>query len=393
MQVKKRNGQFEPVSMDKILKRIEWQMYGLNRKFIEPIDIAKKVVEGLVDGISTRELDNLAVETAAFLISNHPDYSILASRIALSNLYKETNNSFADTIEYIESNTERLDLKLCQIVKKYKTLIDSKIDNSRDSIFDYFGFKTLEKSYLIRVEDKVVERPQYMWMRVSIGIWGENLEEAFKTYDQMSQGYFTHATPTLFNSGSRRPQMSSCFLIANKGDSLEGIMETCTDVAKISSAAGGIGLHVHDIRADGSHIHKSGGTSKGLLPLLRTYNELCKYWDQCFTDTTLVLTDSGYESISSLKLGQKVKTSDNSYNEIKVVKEFDYKGSLVVIKVNNNIIQVTPKHNFLVIKNSKGENREKIINDLKIGLKKVEWLEADQLTDKDVILTYGKGLL
>lgn len=280
MKVKKRSGELEDVSTDKILKRIEQQMYGLNRKFVEPMDVAKKVIEGLIDNVSTKELDNLAVETAAYLTSVHPDYSTLASRIALSNLYKETSSSFSVTVDLIFNNTQRLDSEFHKVVMKNSHLIDNKIDNDRDSIFDYFAFKTLEKSYLIKIDEKVVERPQYMWMRVAIGIWKSNLEEAFKTYDQMSQGDFTHATPTLFNSGSINPQMSSCFLIANKGDSLEGIMETCTDVARISAAAGGIGLHVHDVRANGSHIKKSGGTSKGLLPLLRTYNELAKYWDQ-----------------------------------------------------------------------------------------------------------------
>lgn len=280
MQVRKRNGNLEEVSFDKILKRIEHMMNGLNRTFVDPVEVSKKVIEGLMDGVTTKQLDNLAAETAAMLTTNHPDYSVLASRIAISNLYKETLDSFSETVSYIHSNTKRLDSKLYNIVITNRDLIDSKIKNERDSIFDYFGFKTLERSYLIHVGDKIAERPQYMWMRVAIGIWGENLDEAFKTYDLMSQGNFTHATPTLFNSGTPRPQMSSCFLIANKGDSLEGIMETCTDVAKISALAGGIGLHVHDIRANGSHIHKSGGTSKGLLPLLKTYNELAKYWDQ-----------------------------------------------------------------------------------------------------------------
>lgn len=280
MQVKKRDGRLEPVSMDKVLKRIEYQMTGLNKKFVEPILVAQKVVQGLYDGVTTVELDNLAAETAAGLTGTHPDYSTLASRIALSNLYKETPNTFSEAIGFINNNSKRLDLYFCNIVQANAEEINAVIDNSRDSIFDYFGFKTLERSYLIKVEEKIIERPQYMWMRVSIGIWGSNLEEAFKTYHLMSQGYFTHATPTLFNAGTPKPQMSSCFLIANKGDSLEGIMETCTDVAKISAAAGGVGLHIHDVRAAGSYIHKSGGTSKGLMPLMKTYNELAKWWDQ-----------------------------------------------------------------------------------------------------------------
>jgi ribonucleoside-diphosphate reductase alpha chain len=280
MKVVKRNGRLENVSLDKILTRIEKQMFGLNKKHVDSVEISKKVVDGLVDGISTKELDNLTVETAAMLTSNHPDYSILAARIAISSLHKETSPSFSESVEKIYKNTTLLNKEFYNIVTENAELIDSKIDHSRDLMFDYFGFKTLERAYLIKVDKKIVERPQYMWMRTAVGIWGNNLEEAFKTYDLLSQGYFTHATPTLYNAGGTRQQLSSCFLIANKGDSLEKIMETCADVSKISSLAGGIGLHIHDVRAEGSFIHKSGGTSKGLLPLLKTYNELAKWWDQ-----------------------------------------------------------------------------------------------------------------
>ena len=280
MQVRKRTGELENVSMDKILQRIKKQSYGLNKKFVEPVDVAKKVIDGLMNGVTTRELDNLAAETAAMLTAVHPDYSVLAARLAITNLQRETDNSFSNTVKKIKEGSKRLSDEFCEVVEKNAELIDSKINYDRDSVFDYFGFKTLERAYLIKVDGKIVERPQYMWMRVSIGIWGENLEEAFNTYDLMSQGYFTHATPTLFNAGLDRAQMSSCFLLANKGDSLEGIMDTCKDVAMISSFAGGIGLHIHDVRADGSYIHRSGGTSSGLLPLLKTYNELARWWNQ-----------------------------------------------------------------------------------------------------------------
>lgn len=280
MQVRKRNGEMEDVSFDKILKRIEWQMIGLNRKYIEPVDIAKKVIEGLSEGISTIELDILTMEIAAMLSANHPDYSVLASRIAISNLYKGTKETFSEAITYIHTNTSILDPKLCEIVSYNKDVLNDAINNERDSIFDYFGFKTLERSYLLKVGTEIAERPQYMWMRVALGIWGENIEEVLNTYESLSRGFFTHATPTLFNAGTVRPQLSSCFLLANKGDSLEALMETCADVAKISAAAGGIGVHIHDVRASGSFIYKSGGTSKGLLPLLKTYNELAKWWDQ-----------------------------------------------------------------------------------------------------------------
>lgn len=388
MQVKKRDGRLEPVSMDKVLKRIEHQMAGLNRKFVEPILVAQKVVQGLYDGVSTVELDNLAAEVAAGLTGTHPDYSTLASRIAISNLYKQTPPTFSEAMVFIGINSKRLDQEFCEIVKSNAEIIDFVIDNSRDSIFDYFGFKTLERSYLIKVGEKIIERPQYMWMRVSIGIWGDNLEEAFKTYHLMSQGYFTHATPTLFNAGTPKPQMSSCFLIANKGDSLEGIMETCTDVAKISAAAGGIGLHIHDVRASGSYIHKSGGTSKGLMPLMKTYNELAKWWDQCFVEETKVLTDKGYKKISKLKEGELVRTTDNKFHEIKEVKSFSQDGELINIKSKIGEVKVTENHCFLVIKGHKGVKRELIISKLKSGIAKIEWLEAHLIEPGDLIVTY-----
>lgn len=280
MKVTKRTGELEEVSFDKILQRIKQQCYDLNEKFIDPVEIATKVIQGLTDGIKTSELDILASETAAMMTANHPDFAKLAARISLSNLYKETHKTFSEAIEYISNKSERLDKKLIKLVLQNKDLIDCKIDNLRDEMFDYFGFKTLEKSYLIRINNKIIETPQYLYMRVSLGIWGENFEEAFKTYDLLSNGYFTHATPTLFNAGTPKPQMSSCFLIANKGDNVEGICDTFKEVAKISSMAGGIGIHLHDLRANGSHIKGSGGTARGILPYLKSMNEWSKYFDQ-----------------------------------------------------------------------------------------------------------------
>lgn len=387
MQVRKRDGELEEVSFDKILKRITQQTYGLNLKYVEPVEVSKKVIDGLMEGITTKELDNLAAETAAMLATNHPDYSILASRIIISNLYKETLDSFTDTIIHIHTNTKRLSQELYDISVANRDLIDSKINNERDSIFDYFGFKTLERSYLIKVGDRIAERPQYMWMRVALGIWGSNLEEAFKTYDLMSQGYFTHATPTLFNAGTPRPQMSSCFLIANKGDSLEGIMETCTDVAKISSLAGGIGLHLHDIRANGSHIHKSGGTSKGLLPLLKTYNELAKYWDQCFEKNTKVELDFGLLSIKDIKEGMFVRTSDGQYKKVLQVNKFRKK-EFIQLEVGNVKRKVTENHCFLIIR-GESETPQDILKDkIKRGIVQIEWLEVGKILASDLILKY-----
>lgn len=280
MKVTKRTGELEDVSFDKILKRIEQQCYDLNKNFVDPVEVATKVIQGLSNGIKTSDLDILASETAAMMTANHPDFAKLAARISLSNLYKESPNTFSEAMNFIATNSERLDKKLVELVKANKDLIDSYVDHSRDEMFDYFGFKTLEKSYLIQIDNKIIERPQYLYMRVALGIWWDNLEEAFKTYDLLSKGYFTHATPTLFNAGTPKPQMSSCFLIANKGDSVEGICDTFKEVAKISSMAGGIGIHLHDLRANGSHIKGSGGTARGILPYLKSMNEWSKYFDQ-----------------------------------------------------------------------------------------------------------------
>lgn len=280
MQVRKRTGELQDVSFDKILTRIKQQMSGLNTEWVRPEEISQKVIQGLTDGIKTSDLDILASETAAMMSTNHPDFSKLAARISLSNLYKETFNTFSETIDYLDRNLDMLDKNLVQLVKENAEILDKKIDHSRDHNFNYFGYKTLERAYLLKVDKKTIERPQYMWMRVALGMWGANFEEAFKTYDRMSQGFFTHATPTLFNSGTRRPQLSSCFLIANKADDIEGLFDTIKDVANISKWAGGIGVHIHNVRASGSYIKGTGGVSDGILPMLKTYNEVARWVNQ-----------------------------------------------------------------------------------------------------------------
>lgn len=288
MKVIKRDGSEESVKFDKISARIKKQTYGLDQDYIDYMEIAKKVIAGVYDGVTTRELDNLAAETSASLTRIHPDYSILAARIALTSIKKETQKSFKKTIEELYNNIDPktkehaplVSKELLETVESNAKKIESMIIHDRDLDFEYFGFKTLERSYLLRVGGKVVETPQHMYMRVALGVWGENLKEVQKTYELLSTGQFTHATPTLFNSGTPKPQLSSCFLVANKGDDIDSLFDTIKDVAKISKWSGGIGLHVHNVRSKGSYIKGTGGYSDGLLPMLKTYNEVARWINQ-----------------------------------------------------------------------------------------------------------------
>jgi len=288
MFVIKRNGKKESVKFDKITARIEKLCYGLDRRFVNSIDVAKKVIEGLYDGVTTTELDNLAAETAASLTVKHPDYALLASRIAVSNLHKNTTKCFSATMKLLYECTDSktgksvplLSDEVWQIISDNAELLDSTIIYDRDYGFDYFGFKTLEKSYLLKVDGKVAERPQHMYMRVAIGIHLNDIDNAIKTYHLMSERWFTHATPTLFNAGTPKPQMSSCFLLTMKEDSIDGIYDTLKQTAKISQSAGGIGLSISNIRATGSYIGGTNGTSNGIIPMLRVFNDTARYVDQ-----------------------------------------------------------------------------------------------------------------
>ena len=288
MEVIKRDGSRERVKLDKILNRVKKQCYGLNMDYIEPMEIAKKVIHGLYDGISSVELDVLAAETAAALTPTHPDYSILAARISVTSLHKRTPKSFSAVIEQLYNYVDpKTGLKapmiaddIYKIISENSKDIDSQIITDRDLDYDYFGYKTLEKSYLLKIDGQPAERPQQMLMRVAIGIHKEDLASAYRTYDLMSQGFFTHATPTLFNSGTRRPQLSSCFLVSMDDDSIQGIYKTLSDVAQISKNAGGIGLHIHNIRGTGAYIKGTNGTSNGIIPMLKVFNETARYVDQ-----------------------------------------------------------------------------------------------------------------
>ncbi|MFN9595987.1 MAG: ribonucleoside-diphosphate reductase subunit alpha, partial [Bacteroidota bacterium] len=288
MYVIKRDGKKESVKFDKITSRIQRLCYGLSPEHVDSVQVAMKVIEGIYAGVTTSELDNLAAEVSASLTTKHPDYALLASRIAISNLHKNTKKSFSETMrdlhEYVDPRTglpaSLIADDVFKVINENAELLDSTIIYDRDFGYDFFGFKTLEKSYLLKLNGKVVERPQHMLMRVAIGIHKEDIDAAIETYTLMSERWFTHATPTLFNAGTPKPQLSSCFLLSMKGDSIEGIYDTLKQCAQISQSAGGIGLSIHNIRATGSYIRGTNGTSNGIVPMLRVFNDTARYVDQ-----------------------------------------------------------------------------------------------------------------
>ena len=288
MLVIKRDGRKESVKFDKITARIDKLSYGLNTDFVKTIEIAKKVIDGLYDGVSTQELDELAAETAATLTTKHPDFATLAARIAVSNLHKTTSKSFSSTMKRLYTyvnpktgeNASLLSKEVYGIINKNAALLDSSIIYDRDFSYDYFGFKTLEKSYLLKLDGKVIERPQHMLMRVAVGIHMDDIDSVLETYNLLSEKWFTHATPTLFNAGTPKPQLSSCFLLTMKEDSIDGIYDTLKQCAKISQSAGGIGLSIHNVRATGSYIKGTNGVSNGIIPMLRNFDMTARYVDQ-----------------------------------------------------------------------------------------------------------------
>ncbi|CAK8683535.1 unnamed protein product [Clavelina lepadiformis] len=288
MYVFKRDGRKERVMFDKITSRVSKLCYGLNMDFIDPAKITMKVINGIYEGVTTVELDTLAAETAAHMTTSHPDYAILAARLAVSNLHKETKKCFSDVMhdlyDYVNPRNKKhsplISKKTYDIIMANKERLNSTIIYDRDFSYNFFGFKTLERSYLLKLNGKVAERPQHMLMRVAIGIHHEDLDAAIETYNLLSEKWFTHASPTLFNAGTNIPQLSSCFLLTMKDDSIDGIYETLKQCALISKTAGGIGLSIHCIRASGSYIAGTNGNSNGLLPMLRVYNNTARYVDQ-----------------------------------------------------------------------------------------------------------------
>ncbi|MEE3134932.1 MAG: ribonucleoside-diphosphate reductase subunit alpha [Candidatus Thermoplasmatota archaeon] len=288
LQVINRSGERVDVRFDAILEKLNNLSEGLDTNWVDTGQVAKMVIEGLYDGVTTKELDQLAAETSASLVSNHPDYSKLAARIAVDDLHRSTKDKFSELIEelhsYIDPETKMhaplISKEVLEVVKENKDILDNHINYDRDYNYDYFGFKTLARSYLLKMNGEVAERPQHMLMRVAVGIHSNDIERALETYDLMSEGWFTHATPTLFNAGTTRPQLSSCFLLTMQDDSLEGIYNTLHQCAKISKSAGGIGLSIHPIRSKGAYIKGTNGTSNGIVPMLQVFNATARYVDQ-----------------------------------------------------------------------------------------------------------------
>jgi ribonucleoside-diphosphate reductase alpha chain len=387
MFVMKRNGKMEAVHFDKITERISKLIDDNEKKYVDPVIIAQKTVASIYNGITTEELDLESAKICINLCTTHYLYSSVASRILISNLHKKTLDIFVEKENLIQEKLNILDSDWLNWINENKNEINSMIDYSRDYIYDYFGFKTLERAYLIKIGNKIIERPQDMIMRVASFINKGNLELTKKTYDIMSLGYYTHASPTLFNSGNKRSQLSSCFLVGSD-DTLEGITKTWSDVSKISKWGGGIGIHISNIRAKDSLIRGTNGPSSGIIPMLKVYNEIARYIDQCFVGTTKIYTKHGLIPIEKIKPGNKVYTNDGTLQKVKRVYCDSYKGKVLNFTISNDYesIKVTPNHPFFVVKNQKiGNNFDVIKNRLKNRIAVPEWIDASNITRDDII--------
>jgi len=395
MKVVKRNGKTEDVSFDKVLTRIQLAAKELE---VNPTLIAQRTLLRIYDGVKTSELDELAAQLSISLMTTNLDYGILASRIAVSNHHRNTSDQFTQvvfelanqTLEKTGESVSNVSEELIELCKKHGDAINAKIDYSRDYLFDYFGFKTLEKlQYLLRdTKGKTVERPQHLLMRVSLALWGSvDLEKAFETYDLLSQKYFIHATPTNFNAGTPRQQLSSCFLISMKSDSIVGVYDTLKDCALISKHAGGIGLHIHDIRAKGALIRGTNGTSNGIVPMLRNFNDTARYVDQCFTPDTLVQTESGLQPISHILPGEKVLTSENKYHTVLKQVIHNYNGRMykILLEGEDTSVCVTDEHPILSIK-SENNSLDICLVQVEKGLKEKDYHEVKELSVGDYTL-------
>ena len=400
MNVTKRDGETkETVSFDKILKRIKGQGIRSDGSSIQLnyTALAMKVIDQLYDGISTTKIDELSAEQCASLSSTHPDYNVLAGRIVVSNHQKNTSESFSKVMYNLYGFLDKqgkssplVSHELIEVVDQYGDLLDRLCDYSRDFLIDYFGFKTLERSYLMKINGKTLERPQHMWLRVAIGIHGSNINNIIETYDLMSQKYFTHATPTLFNAGTPRPQLSSCFLLAMESDSIDGIYNTLKECAQISKMAGGIGLHIHNIRATGSHIRGTNGTSNGIVPMLRVFNNTAKYVDQCVLPETIIYTTQGPKQIQHCTKGETAIFNMNGEAEIITdVLEHEYDGYILEIDTMHSMfpLTITPMHPVFTLRGQKkGLNYSIIKKRLDKKSITLEWVDAQDLSTEDMVV-------
>ena len=395
MQVLKRDGSKEDVSFDKVLNRIRKSAENLD---VNPTLIAQRTLMRIYDGVKTSELDELAAQLAISLMTTNPDYGTLAARIAVSNHHRNTSDKFTEVVQALSNQITKTGEKisnvsqeLIEICQKHGDEINKKIDYERDYLFDYFGFKTLEKlQYLLRdIKGKTLERPQHLIMRVSLALWSTDLEKAFETYELLSQKYFIHATPTNFNAGTPRQQLSSCFLLSMKSDSIIGIYDTLKDCAQISKYAGGIGLHIHDIRAKGAHIKGTNGTSNGIVPMLRNFNDTARYVDQCFTPDTLVYTENSIKPISEILPGEKVLTSENKYHTVLKQVVHEYSGAMyeIIVENSNTPVRVTEEHPILSVKST--DSLETTLLQVKAGLKEAEYNEVKHLEVGDFTVFPG----
>ena len=403
MRVRKRNGELEDIAFDKILNRIKKLGTEANIH-INYQSLVMKVIEQLYDNIPTEKIDELAAEQCASLSTNNPDYATLASRIVISNHQKNTNGFFSNVVKSLydfrndkDEHKPLISKRMWDFVEHFSDKLNEMIDDNRDYLIDYFGFKTLERAYLFRINNKIVERPQHMWMRVAVGIHGDltnvnekTLQLVKETYDLMSQKYFTHATPTLFNAGTPRPQLSSCYLIAMEEDSIDGIYNTLKDCAHISKWAGGIGLHIHNVRAKGSFIQGTNGTSNGIVPMLRVFNNTARYVDQCVSPETIIYTTDGPIQIQHCSFGEtNVFNLNGNIETIENVLEHPYEGEIYNIKTMHCIdnLKITPEHPIFVLRNqSKGIKYNVIKNRIDKKLIHFEWIEAKDLQLNDMII-------
>jgi len=392
--VQKRDGSTQEVSFDKILKRMKSLSSGLT---VNPHLIAQKLCNRIYDGVKTSELDILGGEICALMITTHPDYQILAGRIAMSNLEKNTSPSFSETVQILYDNVDKngdrcslISEELYQTVQKHKTKLNSVIKHKRDSNIGYFGLKTLEKSYLFKVAGKLVERPQYMFMRVALGIHGNNIKDAIETYHGLSEQEYIHATPTLFNAGTKRPQLSSCFLLSMKNDSIDGIYSSLKDCALISKWAGGIGLHVHNIRAKNSVIRGTNGISNGLVPMLRVFNNTARYVDQCVLPQTVIYTTDGPKEIQNCLPGiTQIYNRCGKIENIQQVLEHPYEDKILEFTFDKLgcELTITPQHPLYILPEVDNKfNATDIQNRISQNLLSYEWKEAEKVTPQDMVV-------